>query len=76
MLEAESEQIKADRDELRTKILCGQADKVWLPIHMERLLRTARERFEVKSRVPTDLTPDYVIEKTNKLLELGIRVYQ
>jgi hypothetical protein len=47
-----------------------------MPINMERLLWTAREKFGVKSRELTDLTPDYVIEKTNLLLEKGIRVYQ
>jgi hypothetical protein len=43
---------------------------------MERLLWTAKEKFGVRPRELSDLTPDYVIEKTNQLLENGIRVYQ
>jgi hypothetical protein len=46
-----------------------------MPINMERLLWTAREKFSVRPRELTDLTPDYVIEKTKALLDKGIRVY-
>ena len=76
LVEAEAAQVREDREELRTKILQGPADKIWLPINMDRLLWTARERFSVRPRQLTDLTPDYVVERTNKLLETGIRVYQ
>lgn len=64
LVETEAEQIRADRDELRTKILRGPSDKIWLPVNMDRLLWTARERFGVRPRELTDLTPDYVVERT------------
>lgn len=60
---------------MRTNIIKSPEDAICMPINMERLLWTAREKFSVRPRELTDLTPDYVIEKTKALLDKGIRVY-
>jgi len=73
-LEAEFEQIKRDRDELRKDILVFNED-IHLPIDMQRLIKNAKETFSVKPRGQTELTPDYVIDRTRKLLDEDIKVY-
>lgn len=72
----EFHQLNEDRSELRYKIIKKVDDVIHLPINMDRLLWTSRERFSIKIRDKSDLTPDYVISKTKELLKDGINVYQ
>ena len=47
-VEKEFQQLKDDRDELRYKIMKTTEDNIHMPINMERLLWTSRERFNIK----------------------------
>jgi len=76
LLDEEFQQLKEDREALRTVIrLPGDDEKVHLPVDVPRLLWTAREQtakdrlsFGGRARDKTDLSPDHVIEKTKELL--------
>jgi len=74
-LEEEYKQIQQDRTDLREHILFAKED-IHVPVNLTRLIWNAKEMFNVKERGQTELTPDYVIEKTQKLLSDGIKVYQ
>jgi len=74
LLEEEYDQIKIDRDELR-KYTSGCDDKTHLAVHVPRLIWNAKEKFGIKPRTRSDLSPDYVIKRTRDLIENGIRVY-
>ena len=76
VVQGEFDQLYEDRDELRFKIIKSVDEAIHMPINMDRLLWTSRERFGIRLRDKTDLTPDYVISKTKDLLKQGINVYQ
>jgi len=69
-----------DREALRSVIIRGGEDEVHLPVNVPRLLKTAKEKFRIKSRGKTDLTPGYAFDELSALLDSqnanGIKVYQ
>ena len=75
LLQTEYNQIKEDRDLLRTTIFKSGDDQTHLPINISRLILQCRQIFELKSGVgqkgsiKSDLKPQYVISEVKKLLQ-------
>jgi hypothetical protein len=51
IVDGEFQQLQDDRHELRAKIMKKPEEKIHLPIDMERLLWTSRERFNIRQRI-------------------------
>lgn len=71
----EYEQIKQDREDLRSLILKNGEDDIAVPINMHRIIQNAKAMFNVPHRQQTLLEPGYVMNKVADLLKQGIRVY-
>lgn len=79
-MKKEFEQLEKDRSDLRTFIIRTGDDGIHLPIDVPRLIKIAKEKFDVKARGKSDLTPGYVFDSIQDLLnskhEKGLKVYQ
>ena len=51
IVDSEFKQIMNDRNELRTKIIKKTEDEIAMPINMERILWTTREKFNIRTRI-------------------------
>ncbi|KAI8514192.1 DNA-directed RNA polymerase II subunit RPB1, partial [Branchiostoma belcheri] len=65
-IEAEFEQLRVDRDVLRSVNQTGDA-KVALPCNLARIIWNAQKIFHVNTRAPTDLHPIKVVEGVREL---------
>lgn len=65
---------------MRTFIIRKGDDSVNLPLHIPRLIKIAKEKFDVKARGKSDLAPGYVFDQIQDLLNSespnGIKVFQ
>jgi DNA-directed RNA polymerase II subunit RPB1 len=66
-LTQEWEQLRRDRDDLRSVILQKQGDDVHLPVNVPRIIWNAKENFGVKPHQKSDLHPAYVLEKLQSI---------
>jgi DNA-directed RNA polymerase II subunit RPB1 len=69
LLEREYQQLRDDRDTLRTEVISNGESRWPLPVPLKRLIWNAQKEFRVDKRKPTDLHPRTVIQKLNALLD-------
>lgn len=79
-LDTEFQRLEDDREALRTFIIKSDNKGIHLPVHVPRLVQLAKEKFKLKARGKSDLTPGYVFDSIQDLLNSrhpnGIKVYQ
>lgn len=79
-LDREFKQLKKDREALRFQIIKTGEESIHLPVHVPRLIQIAKEKFDVKASAKSDMTPGYVFDSIQNLLdsnhEEGLKVYQ
>jgi hypothetical protein len=80
-LKEEFDQLKLDRESLRTYIFGENSgakngeDEIHLPVNLPRLIRNAKEEFNIKNKQETNLTPEYVVDRVKDFLSNEIKIY-
>ena len=70
LLEKYANEIIADRKLLVEKVYRGKMDgTLFGPVNMERILLNIKVRFRLDNKAKTDLTPSYVLDGINKVIE-------
>ncbi len=62
ILDSEFDQLAADRKVLREEMIHTSRNDVMLPMNIARLVRNAKQLFNVDTRQPSDLSPAHIVE--------------
>lgn len=70
MMDREFRTLSTIRETLRTELFSKLQDAhVYLPVNLKRLIRNAKNLFDISKRIPSDLTPQYIIRSVDDLCE-------
>ncbi|KAK4688584.1 DNA-directed RNA polymerase II subunit RPB1, partial [Tremellales sp. Uapishka_1] len=69
LLDEEFDQLKYDRELLRSEIFPDGSPAKPLPVNLQRIIQNSQQIFHIDHRVPSDLDPVYLVESRRALLQ-------